>query len=125
MARGSKPRPATPVPSRPQERPALSRRALVAGVLLLVLTGFGAYLAFGSSGGTDQEGAGGGEDLRVPWLDPDGVSPIVGSLDVNPADDSVWLSSNTGMFRLEAGAERPQKVTGRLTTDLGSGDISP
>jgi photosystem II stability/assembly factor-like uncharacterized protein len=60
----------------------------------------------------------------VPWIDPDGVSPIIGSLDVNPADDSLWLSTNTGLFRIEAGRGRPQRVTGQLTTDVGSGEIS-
>jgi photosystem II stability/assembly factor-like uncharacterized protein len=121
-ARGTKPPPATR--PQPEERPALSRRALLAAVLVLVLTGVGAYLAFGSGSDTEQETASGGEDLRVPWLDPDGVTPIIGALDVNPADDSLWLSSNTGMFRLEPGAERPERVTGQLTTDVGSGEIS-
>jgi photosystem II stability/assembly factor-like uncharacterized protein len=97
---------------------------LLVAVLLLLLTGAGAYLAFGSGDGTEEEPGGDPSDLRVPWVDPDGVSPIVGSVDVNPADDSLWLSTNTGLFRVAPGADRPERVTGTLTTDLGSGEIS-
>jgi hypothetical protein len=61
---------------------------------------------------------------RVPWADPQGVSPVIGSLDVNPADGSLWPATNTGLFRLPEGAQRPQRVAGQLTTELGSGEIS-
>jgi hypothetical protein len=53
-----------------------------------------------------------------------GVGPVIGSLDVNPADGSLWLATNTGLFRLPEDAKRPQRVTGRLHTDLGEGEIS-
>jgi hypothetical protein len=54
------------------------------------------------------------QGLAVPWVNPDGVSPIVGSIDVNLADDSVWLSTNTGMWRVPAEGGEPEQVTGAL-----------
>jgi hypothetical protein len=113
--------PAAPAPS---ERPALSPRVLLAGLVLIVVGGVLAYAAFGSGSAAEEEPQTDTADLRVPWIDPNGVSPIVGSVDVNPSDDSLWFSTNTGLFRVEAGAGRPERVTGRLTTDSGAGDIS-
>jgi hypothetical protein len=126
MARGKqRKRPARrPAPQEPQDRPALSPRVLLAGVLALVLVGVISYVAIGSGDETEDESASPTEDLRVPWIDPDGVAPIVGSVDVNPADDSVWLSTNTGLFRIAPGDDSPERVTGELTTDLGTGSIS-
>jgi hypothetical protein len=60
----------------------------------------------------------------VPWLDPDGEFPIVGSLGINPADDRLWMSTNTGLFRLPGKGQEPVKVTGELTTPDGGGKIS-
>jgi hypothetical protein len=36
----------------------------------------------------------------VPWLDPDGEFPVVGSLAVNPSDDSLWMATNGSVFRV-------------------------
>jgi hypothetical protein len=107
----------------PDER-AFSSRVLLAALVLLILAGVGSYLAFGVGDAGEGEIGAGAHRLRVPWVDPQGVSPIVGSLDVNPADGSLWLATNTGLFRLRADATRPRRVTGRLTTDLGEGEIS-
>jgi photosystem II stability/assembly factor-like uncharacterized protein len=125
MARGKKSRRAQrpAAPPTTEERPGLSPRVLLAGVVLLVFAGLIAYLTLGS-GGDEEERAAGAEDLAVPWVDPDGPNPIVGSLDVNPADDSLWLATNTGLFRVPPGADQPRLVTGQLTTDSGSGRIS-
>jgi hypothetical protein len=85
-------------------------------VLLLVLAGVGAYLVFGSGDEIEKQPAAAPEDLHVPWVDSQGQSPIVGSVDLNPADDSLWLSTNTGLWRVAADTDRPKQVTGRLTT---------
>ena len=102
-------------PAKPDdERPALSRQALAIGVALLIAAGIAAVLV--ASGGDDpeQEAATDPQDLAVPWIDPEGLSPLVGSIDVNPADDSVWFSTNTGLWRVPAGADQPEQVTGKL-----------
>jgi hypothetical protein len=102
----------------------MSLRALLVVVLLLVVSGVAVFVVAGSGGETADEPASDPSALRVPWIDPDGVTPIVGSLDVNPADRSVWLATNTGLWRLPPGADRPQRVTGTLNTDQGDGEIS-
>ena len=63
-------------------------------------------------------------DLAVPWVDPDGDPPIVGSLSVHPGDSTLFMATNTGLFRIPGGASEPEKVTGRLRTPDGSGKVS-
>jgi len=101
-----------------------SPRAVVVGLIVLVVTGVVAFLALGSDDQPVDEQAAAPETLRVPWIDPDGSTPLVGSLDVNRADRSVWMATNTGVWRLEPGADQPEQVTGTLETDKGSGEIS-
>jgi hypothetical protein len=60
----------------------------------------------------------------VPWIDPDGDPPIVGSLSVNPADKALFMATNTGLFRVPEGASEPEKLTGRLETPDGVGEVS-
>src|SRR5688572_8574144 len=81
--------------------------ALVAAVALL--------------GACGDEGGAGAQDAQpaVPWIDPDGEFPIVGSLAINPADDTLWISSNTGLFRVPGEGREPVQVTGTLTTPNG------
>jgi BNR/Asp-box repeat len=62
--------------------------------------------------------------LAVPWVDPDGDPPIVGSLSVNPADSVLYMGTNTGLFRIPEGSEEPERVTGRLRTPDGAGEVS-
>lgn len=62
--------------------------------------------------------------LAVPWIDPDGDPPIVGSLTVNPADSTLFMATNTGLFRIPEGAEEPEQITGTLTTPDGEGEVS-
>jgi hypothetical protein len=102
----------------------LTPRAVLVAVLLLAVTGVVAYLAAQGSGDTAEEEGSNPHALRAPWIDPDGIAPIVGSLDVNPADGSLWLATNTGLWRLSSGADRLERVTGTLRTDSGSGKIS-
>jgi hypothetical protein len=101
-------------------------RPMLAGlVALLAISGVLAVLLLGGSrDDEDTASSSAGEKLRVPWIDPDGQDPIVGGLDVNPRDRSVWLSSNTGLFRIAPESKRPEQVTGELTTDLATGEIS-
>ena len=76
-------------------------------------------------GGDDGEPAGdAGSQLAVPWVDPDGDPPIVGSLSINPADSTLFMGTNTGLFRIPEGASEPEKVTGTLETPEGSGKVS-
>ena len=49
---------------------------------------------------------------------------MVGSLAVNPADATLWMATNTGLFRVPGEGEAPVRVTGRLTTPDGAGAIS-
>jgi hypothetical protein len=102
----------------------LSPRALLAAILLLVVSGGIAFLASGSDSGADEERSAGSASSSAPRVDPDGPNPIVGSIDVNPADGSLWLSTNTGLFRVPKDGDRPELVTGLLTTHVGSGHIS-
>jgi hypothetical protein len=92
-------------------------RACIA--LLLV-----AAVALAGCGG-DGSGDAGASELAVPWVDPDGDPPYIGSLSVNPKDSSVLMGTNTGLYKIEAeGTSDPEKLTGELTTPDGSGEIS-
>jgi photosystem II stability/assembly factor-like uncharacterized protein len=62
--------------------------------------------------------------LAVPWIDPDGDPPIVGSLTVNPADSTLFMATNTGLFRIPEGSEEPERITGKLSTPDGEGEVS-
>ena len=89
---------------------------MVLGLLAVALVG---------CGGDDGEPAGdAGSQLAVPWVDPDGDPPIVGSLSINPADSTLFMGTNTGLFRIPEGASEPEKVTGTLETPEGSGKVS-
>jgi hypothetical protein len=90
--------------------------------LLVTLLAAAALGACGGDGGAEQEE--GAAQLAVPWLDPDGEFPVVGSLAVNPSDDALWMATNTGLFRVPGGDKTPVKVTGTLTTPDGAGEIS-
>src|SRR5829696_2478356 len=72
----------------------------------------------GSSSGTPAA------DLAVPWVDPDGDPPSIGSLSVNPGDGSLMMGTNTGLFEIPKAGGRPAKVTGRLKTSGGEGAVS-
>jgi hypothetical protein len=57
-------------------------------------------------------------------VDPDGDPPYIGALSVNPADGALYMSSNTGLFRVPKGDGEPEKVVGSLQTPDGNGEIS-
>jgi photosystem II stability/assembly factor-like uncharacterized protein len=91
---------------------------LLPALLALVLAGCG-------GGNEDQAGGASQDGPAAGWLDPDGEPPIVGSLAINPADDVLWMATNTGLFRVPDGAREPERLTGRLRASDGSqGDIS-
>jgi BNR/Asp-box repeat len=94
----------------------LSRLGRVCLVVLAVAT-------FGGCGGGD-DGASAADQLAVPWVDPDGDPPYIGSLSVNPSDSSLFMGTNTGLWRIPDGASEPEKVTGTLETPDGSGKVS-
>ena len=91
-------------------------------LILLVALLAAALCACGDDGGGGP-GAGAGTP-PVPWLDPDGDFPVVGSLGVNPADRTLWMATNTGLFRVPGPGKQPVQVTGKLTTPDGAGEIS-
>jgi BNR/Asp-box repeat len=80
--------------------------------------------AVGGCGGEEESPATEPSGLAVPWVDPDGDPPIVGSLSVNPADSTLYMGTNTGLFRIPEGASEPEQVTGQLRTPDGSGKVS-
>ena len=83
-----------------------------------------AAVAFGGCGGEEESPATETSALAVPWVDPDGDPPIIGSLSVNPADSTLFMGTNTGLFRIPDGAKEPEKVTGELSTPDGTGKVS-
>jgi BNR/Asp-box repeat len=92
------------------------RRWVVLGMLGVAIAGCG-----DDDGGGSTDAA---ANLAVPWVDPDGDVPIVGSLSVNPADSTLYMGTNTGLFRIPEGASKPEKVVGTLETPDGSGKVS-
>jgi hypothetical protein len=81
-------------------------------------------VAVGACGGEEESPATEPSGLAVPWVDPDGDPPIVGSLSVNPADSTLYMGTNTGLFRIAEDASEPEQVTGELRTPDGSGKVS-
>jgi len=94
------------------------------GRLLLLLALLAAAGLCACGGGEDGAAAEQETPLAVPWLDPDGEFPVVGSLAINPADAKLWMATNTGLFRVPGAGKAPVKVTGGLTTSDGAGEIS-
>ena len=89
-------------------------------LLIAVLTVFG--LALAACGGDSESSA---EDrLAVPWVDPDGDTPYIGSLSVNPSSGTIFMGTNTGLFEIPKAGGKPAKVTGRLQTPNGEGAVS-
>jgi hypothetical protein len=64
------------------------------------------------------------QDLAVAWIDPDGDPPLVGGLTVNPADGTLLMTTNTGMFTITPDAKTPKPFTGTLETPDGDGKLS-
>ena len=90
--------------------------------LLLVLLA-GAGLLAGCGGGSKSP-ADSATGPAVPWVDPDGDPPYIGSLSVNPRDGSLLMGTNTGLFEIPKQGGEPGKVTGDLYTPNGEGKVS-
>ena len=88
-------------------------------LLLAVLVVLGAVIT-GCGGESADEPA----QLAVPWVDPDGDTPYIGSLSVNPADGTIFMGTNTGLFQIPKAGGKPAKVTGKLKTPNGEGAVS-
>ena len=89
----------------------------------------GLLLAAGSVAGCGSDDGGTGttpdpSQLAVPWVDPDGDPPIIGSLSVNPADSTLLMGTNTGLFQVAGESSEPEQLTGRLSTPDGNGNVS-
>jgi photosystem II stability/assembly factor-like uncharacterized protein len=90
--------------------------------LLLIVLALAGVLA--GCGDDDSAGADAEAELAVPWVDPDGEPPYIGSLSVNPADGTLLMGTNTGLFEIPPNGGTPKKVTGELTTPEGTGQVS-
>ena len=91
---------------------------------VLLLLALLALLGSLSACGGQESGASEEAQLAVPWVDPDGEPPYIGSLSVNPGDGSLLMGTNTGLFEIPSEGGKPAKVTGELTTPDGSGKVS-
>ncbi|HEX2414823.1 MAG TPA: hypothetical protein VHJ37_06390 [Thermoleophilaceae bacterium] len=60
--------------------------------------------------------------MESPVLDPAGQAPYVGALEVDPADGSVLLATNAGLYRVREGRMTP--VTARMGTNEVSKGLS-
>ncbi len=89
-------------------------------LILVLLAGAGLLAGCGGS----KSSTGSDAALAVPWVDPDGTAPYIGSLSVNPGDGSVFMATNTGLFRVPKAGGTPAKVTGQLKTADGEGAVS-
>jgi photosystem II stability/assembly factor-like uncharacterized protein len=90
--------------------------------LLIVLLATSGLMS--SCGGGDGNASGDAvASLAVPWVDPDGDPPYIGSLSVN-RDGTLLMGTNTGLFEVPAAGGRPKKITGELRTPAGAGKIS-
>ena len=87
----------------------------------LILALVAAALLAGCGGGDGSGSSTPSADLAVPWVDPDGLAPYIGSLSVNPGDGSLIMGTNTGLFEIPKAGGKPEKVTGRLTVDYLGG----
>jgi len=53
-----------------------------------------------------------------------GASPYIGSLSVDPGDGTLMIGTGLGLYRLERGARRAQRIDGTLQGPDGAGTIS-
>jgi hypothetical protein len=69
-----------------------------------------AAVALGACGSDDDGEAVPSRAAAVPWLDPQGEFPVVGSLSVNPAGGALWMATNTPAMRRSRGLRSPSSA---------------
>ena len=52
------------------------------------------------------------------------ANAFIGSLAIDPGDDTLMIGTGLGLFRLPPGADKPVRVTGQLATPDGEGQLS-
>jgi hypothetical protein len=115
-----------PTPRRVEQQPERrssarpSRFLVVISALSAAVIGLGAYYVLGKEdGGTGELSL---SDL-VANSDP---GPIhVHGLGVNPADRSLFIATHTGMFRVEEGETKAERVTNRYQDTMGFTIVGP
>jgi hypothetical protein len=65
-----------------------------------------------------------GAQTSAPPPTTSGANAFIGSIAVDPGDGPVMLGTGLGLFRLDKGAQDAVRVTGRLQTPSGSGQVS-
>jgi hypothetical protein len=91
------------------------RRSRAAQLLILVP----ALVAAGCGGGDGDEQAG----ARPETFDPGPVH--VHGLGVNPADESLFIATHTGLFRAPVGEEKATRIAGRYQDTMGFTVVGP
>jgi photosystem II stability/assembly factor-like uncharacterized protein len=91
-------------------------------LLIVLLAATGLICSCGGADGNASDDA--VAALAVPWVDPDGDAPYIGSLSVNPGDGTLLMGTNTGLFKIPAAGGEPRKITGELRTPEGRGEVS-
>ena len=92
-----------------------------AWLLIVVFAATGLICGCGGGDGDASEDA--VAALAVPWVDPDGDPPYIGSLSVNPRDGTLLMGTNTGLFEIPAAGGK-RRHAGTRAAD-GCGDAAP
>jgi photosystem II stability/assembly factor-like uncharacterized protein len=107
--------------------PAVSFRAVLARLTIL------AALALAAGCGGDEPPETASTPMPNPTTAPEPTAPadpgsaanaFIGSLAIDPGDGTVMIGTGLGLFRLERGAKKPERVVGELTTPDGKGAVS-
>ncbi|HET9739620.1 MAG TPA: hypothetical protein VFP78_15995 [Solirubrobacteraceae bacterium] len=62
--------------------------------------------------------------VETEAAEPSGANAFIGSMAVDPVAGTLLLGTGVGLFRLEAGEERPRRVVGELRAPEGAGPVS-
>ncbi|MGH2500748.1 MAG: WD40/YVTN/BNR-like repeat-containing protein, partial [Candidatus Limnocylindria bacterium] len=116
MTRAKKTKKARRAPAPPPAQTRLPRGLLfLAGVGLVGIVAAGLLLW--------QSGDGDGTFAGVPAADPGPVH--VHGLGVNPADGALFIATHTGMYRVEAGERKAERVAERYQDTMGFTIVGP
>jgi hypothetical protein len=101
-------------------RPRASRFVVIIAALSAAVIGLGAYYVFSKDDDADGE-----LSLRDLVADSDPGPIHVHGLGVNPADRSLFIATHTGMFRVEDGETKAERVTNRYQDTMGFTIVGP